>query len=76
MRIVSWGAEGFISVALVPQGEIITAARYLQALQNLRPTLHDRRPGKREMIMQHEKACGPALLFGAWRGGIRMPGNF
>jgi len=52
MRIVSWGAEGFISVELVPQAEIITAARYLQARRNLCPTLRDRPPGKREMIMQ------------------------
>ena len=76
MRIVFWDAEGFISVDLVPQAETITAAFYLQTLQNLRPTLFDRRSGKREMITQHEKARGPALLIGEWRGGIRMPENF
>lgn len=73
MRIVSWGAEGFISVELVPQGETVTAARYLQAVQSLRPTLRDKRPGKREIVMQHEKARGPALIGGAC---IRMPENF
>jgi hypothetical protein len=76
MRIVSWDAEGFKSVKLVPQAETITAARYLQPLRNLRPTLHDRSPGKRGMIMPHEKTRGPAVLVGAWRGGLRMPENF
>jgi hypothetical protein len=67
MRIVSWGAQGFIPVELVPQAEIIKSARYLQAL------LRDRRAGKREVIMQHEKARGPSVLVGAWTGGIGMP---
>jgi len=76
MRIVSWGAEGFISVALVPQAEIITTARYLQALRNLCPTLRDRLAEKKEMIMQHERARCPSVLVGAWTGVIGMFENF
>lgn len=76
MGIVSWGVEGWTSVELLPQGKTTTAARYLQTLQNLRPTLRGKRPGKRGMILKHEKARGPALLFGALTGGRRMPENF
>jgi hypothetical protein len=32
--IFSWGAEGWISVELLPQEETITAARYEQTLRN------------------------------------------
>lgn len=74
--IVSWSAEGCISVELLPQGETSTAARYVQTLRNLRLTLSDKRPGKREMVLQHEKARGPALLVSAWKEGRRMPENF
>jgi hypothetical protein len=56
MGTVSWNVHGCKRVDFLPRKETVNAVRCVQTLQKLRRALHDKRPIKRRIILQHDNA--------------------
>jgi histone-lysine N-methyltransferase SETMAR len=65
MAIVFWDATGCILVKILPQGETINPACYLQTLNKLHCALHDKCPWKRSSC---NTTHNPLPFFYVWKG--------
>jgi hypothetical protein len=54
LKSTFWDAEGYMLVDFFPQVENINAACYLQMCLKLHHALHDKHPGKKMIILQHD----------------------
>jgi histone-lysine N-methyltransferase SETMAR len=52
---LSFGTEGCILVDILEKRETINAAHYVQRLSKLCHALHEKRPKKKTVILQHDK---------------------